>query len=385
MKRLIIACISLLLSLFICDFSCASYSVNPRTWGSAEYLYWWVQDSQIKVPLVTQNGNPAALGLINEAGTEIIFGSGAHKNAFIFNGLNGGRVTIGGWIDENKQYGVEGSGFGFPQTKNTFTASSVNGRIPVINIPFFSTQPTPISALPSEDVLVFHHPNTVLISDTFKTWGIDLNTLYHLCNQVNFPFIFLVGIRYISISENLNLNDAVIGITTLPMNSVLNVNDDFSTRNNFYGLQIGARNNLVFNKFIFDINATLALGNNYQKLRISGQTNINHRTLLQPIGIFTEPSNIGHFQRNQFAIMPEIKLKLGYQLSKNIIPFITYNCLYINKIIRPGKEIDRNINLTQNSFVGGTGVLSGVIAPKVSFNNTGMWMQGLGAGIQIDI
>lgn len=197
--------------------------------------------------------------------------------------------------------------------------------------------------------------------------------------------ILLAGFRYINLHEILNLNDAVYGISTLPTNSVLNINDNFSTKNKFYGLQIGTRSNLSYNKFFININTTIALGDNFQKLGISGQTNINNKTILQPIGLFTEPSNIGNFNRNQFAFVPEIKVKVGYQLTNKLHSFITYNCLYINNIIRPGKEIDRNINLSQNELLGGTGILSGPPDPIASFINTGMWMQGFSAGIEVDL
>lgn len=367
-----------IVSMNLCHAGTVGSSNASRAWGSVEYLYWWGQDSPVSVPLITQNSNPAAFGFINEPGTQIIFGSGSNRDSFNFDGSSGGRATIGGWVDESHRYGLEGSGFGLSQSKDSFSASSIGGQIPVINIPFFSTQSA------SENVLVNRFPNTALVSDTFQSFGFELNGLHSLRNQLPFPLVFLMGFRYLNIHEDLELNDAVINIPTLPANSVLNVRDDFSTKNNFYGFQVGARTHLVYSKLNFDVATKIALGRNYQKLIISGQTNVNNITIIQPIGLFAEPSNIGSHKNNQFAVVPELQAKIGYDLNQIVRPFITYNCFYINNVIRPGKQIDRNINLSQNSLIGGAGVLSGPAAPVARFHNTGMWIQGISAGIEFN-
>lgn len=367
---------SLVLSMGICNISNASCCSSPHIWGSAEYLYWWTEDSPVSVPLITQNNNPSAFGFINEPGTQIIFGSGSSRNAFKLGGINGGRLTIGGWIDDESRYGMEGSIFGSSQAKDSFRASSVGGKVPILNIPFFSTQSA------KENVLVNRLPNTASVSDTFQPFGLEVNSLYRLQNGMPFPLIFLMGFRYIKVTEDFTLNDAVFNNPSIP-NAVLNVNDNFSTKNNFYGIQVGARSNFVYCQLMGEVTAKVALGENYQRLIISGQTNLNNRTILQRIGLFAEPSNIGTFKHNQLAVVSEVQAKIGYNLNQHVRPFITYNCIYMNNILRPGKQIDRNINLSQNRLIGGTGILSGSAAPSATFNGTGMWMQGVSVGIEV--
>lgn len=350
----------------------------PRAWGNVEYLYWWVQDSPISVPLITQNNNPSAFGFINEPGTKIIFGSGSDRNSFNLGGESGGRVTIGGWIDDAYRYGLEGSGFSLSSQKNSFSASSVGGKIPVINIPFFST------ASSRENVLVNRLPNSVTVSDTFQPYSVELNGLYNL-QQTQLPIVLLMGFRFINLHEKLQLNDAIYNNPSLPPNSVLGVRDDFSTKNNFYGFQVGARTNLVYANLTFEGSAKIALGNNYQKLTISGQTNINNNIIIQPIGLFAEPSNSGTHGNNQFTVVPELQAKIGYNFNRNIHPFLSYNFFYINNVIRPGKQIDRNINQSQNRLLGGSGILSGPASPSVRFNNSSIWIQGFSAGIEVSL
>ncbi len=369
-----------LILFFICFYnnSFALPSSQPRQWISAEYLHWWTQDSPISVPLVTQNANPSSFAIINQPGTQIIFGAGSRHNSFDFGGINGAKLTLGGWIDKNNRFGIEGSGFIFSQATNTFSASSVNGRIPILDVPFFSTQSS------SENVLVGNRPNIVTDSDDFNVSSVEVNGLFNMSNQVSIPLILTAGFRFMNFDEHLTLNDAIYQTPSLPPNSVLNVRDQFSTKNFFYGLQIGAHSNFSYYNLSLDVLAEIALGVNYQRLNISGQTNVDDKMILQPIGLFAEPTNRGTFTKNQLTFLPELQLKMGYPINKYIWPFITYHFIYIHQIIRPGNAIDRRINLSQNPLIGGTGILSGPATPSVQFRNTSFWMQGFSVGIEFN-
>lgn len=353
------------------------FAYESHTWASAEYLYAWVQNSPISVPLVTQNKNPVAFGFINEPGTRIIFGAGSNRNAFNLNAINGGRVTIGSWIDKANRYGIEGTIYSIPNAKNTFSASSVNSDIPIINIPFFSTEK-------GENVLVNRLPNKATISDRFQTYGYEVNGLYHLTMQKLSPLVLIAGFRYLNINEDFKLNDALFNAPSFP-NSIANIRDNFYTKNQIYGFQIGANVHYIFSNIIFEATAKIAIGNNNQKLKIQGQTNVDNQIVLQPIGLFAETTNSGKFKNNQIAFVPEFKAKLAYQVNKLIRPFIAYEVIYVSKVIRPGRQIDREINQSQNTLLGGDGVLSGKPSPSVSFKNNSMYMQMLSAGVDLDI
>lgn len=378
MKSTIISKINIILFIILLTSynNCfASCSAPLQIWGSAEYLDWWTQASPIGVPLVTASNDPASLAIIGQPGTKIIFGSGSNKSAFGFGGNNGLRITLGSWLGNTQQNGVEFSGFGFSQFKSTFRASSADGTYPVVNIPFFSTQDA------VENVLT-NHPNTVTVSDVFRPLGLELNYLYNLSNQIHFPLILMGGFQYLNFNEDLSLSDAINN--ALPA-SVVNVKDNFSTKNSFYGIDLGMRSQYCYKKISLDVTATVGIGKNYQKLTISGQTNINNQIVVQSIGLFAEPSNIGTFRNNLYAIVPELKLKLSYRLNRVLQPFITYNGFYVNKVIRPGNQIDRDINLSQNPLFNRGGVLIGPAFPMARFKNSGMWMQGIGAGIEFNL
>lgn len=336
----------------------------PYVWGSAEYLYWWVQDSPINAPLITQNNNPVSTGAIGESGTQIIYGSGSNNDKVKYNGFNGGRFTIGGWFDEYNRYGVEGSFFGLGRQLNSFSTSP---SAPVVAVPFFNTE-TGQDAFGTADGV-----QSIGVENHLQSFGAEVYGLFNTNPCIRNPFILLGGFRFINLSEELEL--------TSFFSDEDEVSDDFRTKNNFYGFQIGTRKGYSYQHFNFDLAAKIAFGITYQTLEITGDQNVNANL---PIGIFAEPSNSGIVTQRQFAVLPEIQAKLGYQLAEGITPFVSYNFLYLSNVIRPGQQIDRNINPAQNPLLGGsTGVTAG--PPFASFNTTGVWMQGFSAGIAFSI
>jgi hypothetical protein len=368
--------LSLLFLLFLQQESLA-VSLSSRTWISADYLHWWVQNSPINVPLATENTIPGNFASLNMPGTQIIFGAGSNQNTFNFGGINGLRLTLGGWLDDSQRYGIEGSGFGFLSTQAVYSTSSLGRSFPILDVPFYSIDTG------SETVLVGNRPNTITDSNTFQTSSLELNGLYNVGSQNSFPLILSLGFRFMNIHEKLRLNDAIHNTPILPPNAILNVRDQFTTKNNFYGLQLGARTNLTYNNISIEALAEIALGKNIEKLTINGQTNVDDKTIIQPIGLFAEPTNIGTFKNQQFTLIPALQIKMAYKLNKFIRPFITYQVIYINNLILSSNEIDRNINKSQNILIGGSGVLTGPPTPLPQFNNTSLWMQGISIGIEL--
>jgi hypothetical protein len=78
-----------------------------------------------------------------------------------------------------------------------------------------------------------------------------------------------------------------------------------------------------------------------------------------------------------------VELKVRYDLTPRWQAFVGYDCLYWNQVVRPGNQIDRNVNTSQNVLYSGTGgVLAGPAAPAPLFNRTDFWAQGVNFGIE---
>src|SRR5207237_150086 len=122
----------------------------------------------------------------------------------------------------------------------------------------------------------------------------------------------------------------------------------FDTRNQFYGGQIGIRSTWQRDRLALDLTGKLALGSTHQVVNIAGDIT---QTAFPPAaaqgGLFAQTSNIGRVTANQFTILPTLELKVGYQVNQRLSAFIGYDLMYWNQVVRPGNQINRNVNLTQ--------------------------------------
>jgi hypothetical protein len=370
---------------------------NAHFWASGEYLLWWFKGGPTP-PLVT-TGNPAnplagTIG-VNRALTDttILFGA----TAIDYQALSGLRATIGGWIDSDRCFGVEGGGFYVPKKTVGFSASSDAGGNPPLFVPVF------VANAGMEGVFPIANPATaanavgingaaglsgsIAISSTTELWGSEINAVASVVRRDGFQVNALLGFRYMDLRESLTLNapnlfDFTNGITG-------SVADRFDTRNQFYGGQIGAW--IAYRSGIFSAEVTgkLALGENYQVINIQGNSMENSPTGVAPSGtfpggIFAQPTNIGRHAHEQLTVIPEVKVLAGVNVFTNFRLFVTYDFLYWNQVVRPGAQIDRNVNVTQSPFSGPMGgALVGPVAPQPQYNRTEFWAQGVSAGFEL--
>lgn len=346
-----------------------------RYWGSAEYLYWWSSSVSIPLALATQN-TPGSLAVIGDPGTQIIFGQGSSHNNFNFAYTSGARASFGGWIDDAYRYGLEASSFALTSKTDILTAASSPTN--ALDIPFYSVSNG------AENVLIGGaRPVTITDEDTFQPSSIEINALYRLPPSClpcfRFPIILSAGFRYMNIDEKLKLNNAILQSSN--PESILYVQDKFTSRNHYYGFQFGARSNAEYKNFTFEGMAEIAFGVNYQRLNIAGETTLNNAGLLQSAGLFAQFTNIGSHANNEFSIVPALQLKASYNFHQFVRPFIAYDAIYMSNVLRSAKQVDRNINQTQNPLLGGSGVLVGPAQPSVKFHQSNLWLQGFSLGV----
>src|SRR5207245_507774 len=95
-------------------------------------------------------------------------------------------------------------------------------------------------------------------------------------------------------------------------------------------------------------------------------------------------SNIGQHNRTVFSVVPEVGLTLGYQLTDTIRLYAGYNFLYWTNVVRPGEQIDRNLDVTKipNFTVAGARPAA-VTAPVVPFKETDFWAHGIVIGVEL--
>jgi hypothetical protein len=130
----------------------------------------------------------------------------------------------------------------------------------------------------------------------------------------------------------------------------------------------------------------LGLGDMYQVVDIHGTTSINPTVAgVAPrffnSGLLALDSNSGTFSRNTFAVVPEVTLKVGYQVNDHLRAFIGYNFLYASNVVRPGDQIDTTLD--ENKIPPfSTAVPPGTPRPMVLFKTTDYWAQGFTFGLE---
>jgi len=354
-----------------------------RIWGSADYLLWWVKNAPMPVPLVTTGDPNVGFPLVNSAGalgqpsTRVLFGN-SDVNFGTFSGMS---FTLGGWFDTDHILGIEGSGFLLEKRSNQFGASSDSLGNPPLYIPAYNIQAGAERALAVSDPLRGFAGN-VYVTSTLQLWGAECNGLFNVWRRPGFEASLLVGFRYASLNETLLLHNSTSDLIFIDTDVL---NDHFDTQNQFYGGQIGSRVSWQRDRFFVDLTTKVALGvthqvvNTYGDITQSGPGAFAPGTF--PGGLFTQPSNIGRRSGDEFTVLPSVELKLGYQVTPRIRAFAGYDFMYWNQVVRPGNEIDRNVNTSQSPIFG-AGALMGQASPAPLFNRTDFWAQGVNFGFE---
>lgn len=373
------------------DRPLAGFFVSPgsgsRVWASAEYLLWWVKDGPLSAPLVTTGSpNDPIQGALGQPNTRVLFGgSGLDYGAF-----SGGRFTLGGWLSTDAIVGVEASGFFLEQKTVRFNAASDAGGNPPLFFPYFSAlanaeRSITIASPGSATVPAFS--GNVAISSASRLWGSEVNGVILGWSSPRFEMVFLAGFRYLDLQENLDIDNTTSAIG-LDRTDILH--DGFDTHNQFYGGQLGTRFSFQRDRLSLDVTAKVALGSTHEVVNVNGgiaQFGANAPSPgAFPGGLYTQPTNIGTQARDQFGVLPEVQVKLGYDLTSRLRAFVSYDFLYWNDVVRPGNQIDRSLNLTQsNVFATDAGVTPGLVGPSrpaPQFSRSDFWAQGVTFGVE---
>lgn len=353
-----------------------------QTWVRAEYLLWWVKNAPAPVPLVTTGDPNDGFPLVNSAGaigqpaTRVLFGNSDTD----FGAFSGMRFTLGGWFDCCQTIGIEASGFVLERRTNPFVAGSDAAGNPPLYMPAFNVVTQAERAVAISDPLR-QFSGDVFVTSALQLWGAELNGVFNFCSRPGLEVNWLAGFRYVDLSENLQLHNTT---NDLVFNNTTTLNDYFGTRNQFYGGQLGARASWQRERLWLDVTGKLALGATRQAVNIQGNITQSGPGAFAPGafpgGLYAQPTNIGHRTGCDFSVIPAIELKLGYQITERTQIFIGYDFLYWSQVVRPGSQIDRNINQSQSPIFGG-GALVGQPSPSPLFNRTDFWAHGLTFGL----
>ncbi len=364
-----------------CCNPCESDPCCDQFFVDGEYLYWQTQDSPAPVPLLIAGPITTSPFVLNAPDTAVVLGGKSIDS----NWRSGGKISLGYWFNECCNYGLEANYLFLPNESKTHEVSADGSTgSALLATPFFNVTTA------SEDSAGVAFPGSFSGIAKLKLvnnlQGAELNFVAVNPFGCNLNFGWLAGFRYFNFDEHLKLTTSspYVAVPT----DVWKTYDKFSVNNNFYGGQLGAGLEYSSCEFYVNVKAKVALGAMCEESNVSGKLVTNDfnafgapQTFVG--GYFALPSNIGHHKHTEFSVIPEANINVGYPITDCLKVQVGYTFIYVNKLLRASKQIDRNINPSQSAAIDytSTPALVGEASPKPLAKTSSFWVQGFNAGL----
>jgi hypothetical protein len=339
-----------------CCSDCCDCAVNSVR---VEYLGWFSRGRNTP-PLVST-------GALNGAGV-VLFGNDPVGT----NLRNGGRVTFSHLFADGitsadvRFWGIEDGSQGF----NTNSAAT-----PVFGIPFNQTFPLPggpaflplSGGLATNGVINVVEKNDIIGADAWgrRNWFSDQYGSLDI----------LGGYQFTRLDDSVQINSSFVNNANPLAPTLTRVNDWFRTQNEFHGGSLGFLAKAYRGAFTIETLGKLAVGNMREAVIIQGSQNVGG--IVNQGGLFAQPSNIGNFQHNHIAFIPEVNVNLVYNVTPSLRLITGYSFIYWSRVLLAGNQIDPNINITQ---IPGPPPVGSPAQPAATFARTDFWVQGISFG-----
>lgn len=316
-----------------CCWNCCGCDRSPRIYGSVDYLLWWIKNSRIPTFVEAQVEAAGAAGGLTSRGERV---NNEERS--------GGRFLFGYWLGEERTLGIEG-GYLFLGSRSV----SVNGA-------------TANSRGVEDSILVNYASSSVPIVLTSRFQGAEANLVANLVQNQSFQLNALIGFRWLQLCEGANVNpNQSVQLTGDENGTVVIYQSSIQTSNNFYGGQIGARAEYQFGPLVANLAVRVGLGDTNQVLEITDNNIVNNVSFGQQGG--------GRTPHDRFAVVPEVDVNIGYDITPRVRVHMGYTFLYISDVIRPGDVTVVN------------GLANGQAVYSSSSRTSDFWTQGLNVGM----
>jgi len=356
------------------------YVFNPTFaetwWASADYMMGWLRERNLP-PLVTTSPagtDRADAGVIGRAGTTILFGGQPLESKL----QSGGRLEVGHWFADDFAWAV--GGFFLGGEEHRFSASS--DGTPILGRPFIDTATGQFAtALISFPNLFNGSININASSDPLVGAHFNVRERFYADEAIRAEA--LVGYRFLHYGEAVDIaSDFITNEAPALPGTRLQVNDRFTTSNDFHGGDIGVRVEMFHQALSLELLGKIAVGNLYRRVHIIGDTTVtapNQAPVTSEGGLLALSSNIGSYGRSDWVAVPELGLTVGYQMRSNLRLKLGYTFLMMTDMARAGDQIDITVNqdLLPPPLPNAT-----PLRPAFGFQRTDLWMQSLNFGIE---
>ncbi|WP_419195201.1 BBP7 family outer membrane beta-barrel protein [Novipirellula herctigrandis] len=374
---------------------CVTLCLPTDGWATFEYLMWW-QDGMELPPLITTSTDPnvaqANAGVLGQPTTQTLFGG----DDVLTDSFEGGRLRFGFWLDKCHTWGVGAEYFQIGSKSESYFRNS-NGN-PTLARPFFNVNPA--TGSPREDSELVAFPDVVSGAVGAEATSELVGAGFHFrrlrnCDEGCNRWLFdscdqnycsrtesMIGYRFLQLTETVNITENLTGIQP---QANFDISDNFRTRNQFNGVDLGWVYRQTRNNWTIDGLIRLGIGVTHQQVDINGSTTIsgdptNPGSTTYSGGLLTQASNIGSYTRDEFSVIPEFNVNLGYQLNDHWRAMMGYTFIYWSNVVRPGEHISRDVNPSQ--LAPPEDPLTGPNRPEFDFDSVDYWVQGWSAGLE---
>ncbi|HUB68284.1 MAG TPA: BBP7 family outer membrane beta-barrel protein [Candidatus Methylacidiphilales bacterium] len=338
---------------------------EPRYWITPEYVHYW-QNTTTRLPQLLSIANGADTApLANFYGNQGI----------TWDDGNGVKLTAGTWIDNEERYGIELCGLYIPDQHQSVAFNPLPGDVDA----FFTDNHLGHAPFISENGFPGDPASNTSFQYSTEQYGGELNGLAHFVDWrpeagLRIEESALLGFRYFGLKDNFSsaYNEPTFGFF---------YNDYFKTINNFYGANLGGHVRVEYQRFFTEITPKIALGVTDEEVDISGSNTVAF--VPGPNGFYASGNKVGNHSLSNFACLPEITVKAGYDFNDTVEAFVGYDALYLSAVARVENQISTQLDGQQMagfSYVPG-GPADG--SPPFKVMTSSLFEQGVTTGITL--
>lgn len=356
---------------------------EPRFWVATEYVHTWQNATTATPDLVDQvtvaPNSSTVTPMYNQK--RVAFGDG-----------NAVRLTLGGWIDRDEKFGAELSGFYTPrQTETDSITGTPNG--PILTAPFGASPLNGVTAGKSQiggPIGSTGVQGYASFTSTTESYGGEGNLLAHLLTYHHGPDFSvdasgLGGFRYFGVADQFQES---IGRESLPpaLGNNFSGTDSYQTQSNFYGADFGGRVRVGYEGLFAELTPKLGLGVTDESVDVSGTSSASSGgtplPALNPGGFLAIGNKLGDRSTDKFAVLPQLTLKVGYDLTKQVEVFVGYDVLYLSQVARASGQVSNQVGASTSPFAAFGGIPGGADnSPPPAISSTSFLQQGVSAGL----
>jgi len=343
-------------------------------------LLWRVESRRLPPLLTASPAGTSVLdaGVLGTPGTVVLFGDERVNDDW----RSGFRFQAGAWLDCDQTCGIQSSFFMLGSRGSGITAGSADGS-QIIGRPFFNPNGQPDAQLISFPGLLAG--TATVDAHTGNLWGADIVLRKNLCCGCNYRLDFLLGYRFLSFDDAVRINENLQPLSPVfvPGTRVI-VDDSFSAENRFNGAVLGLAYERRHGPWSLEAVARIDLGATTREVAIDGSTAVSVPGTVPVVntgGLLAQFTNIGVHRSTDFAVVPELDLNLGYNITQNVRVYAGYSFLCWTRVGRAGDQIDLVVN--PNTIPPATLPLVGPARPAFPDDTSNLFLHGLSFGLEL--